>query len=465
MKKCSLPLLILLSGLPLSSEAFTSPETFQSGVIEIEEQLLRHSLGVKSKGAVSAIKPELLETIFQDKKNRVHADFDVPKYFESATKFWFSIYSQYTSQQVVVHDKENLDLVYAVLDFEPLHSSKINRFAKSKLQADLALERSKKFKESLSRCHLSEKKLSMEDKQVLESVRKAGIKIPKSSRAKKKLFKKLSSQMRTQTGQRDMVLSGVLRSLPYLPFLEEQFDIFDAPKELLAIAFVESSFNLKARSYAGAAGIWQFMPRTAAYFMPKRNKYIDYRMNPIISTISALHLLKQNKMILKRWDLAIPAYNFGTSHLVKARRKIGKDITLAKVLKEYEHDAVGFASKNYYAEVLAMARVLAYKDAIFPLAGYEKKGLKFKKQNLAVYVTKCNLRPKTFFHLLEKSSPHIKRLNAHFLATRPTYRPRKLVVSDLNLTSKKYHRVSPEELRKYYPKNLWKLVRKNSCKK
>ncbi len=245
----------------------------------------------------------------------------------------------------------------------------------------------------------------MEDKQVLSSIKKAGMKIPKGSRAKKKFFKKLSSQMRTQTGQRDMVLSGVLRSLPYLPFLEEQFEMFDAPKELLAIAFVESSFNLKARSYAGAAGIWQFMPRTASYFMPKRNKFIDYRMNPIISTISALHLLKQNKMILKRWDLAIPAYNFGTSHLVKAKRKLGKDVTFAKVLKQYEHDAVGFASKNYYAEVLAMARVLAYKDAIFPLSGYEKKGLNFKKKNLAVYVTKCNLRPAHFFWAFGQEQP------------------------------------------------------------
>ncbi len=126
-------------------------------MIEVEEQLLRLSLGVKAKGAVSAIKPELLDTIFKDKKNRVHEDFDVPEYFESATKFWFSIYSQYTSQQVVVHDKENLDLVYTVLDFEPFHDSNINRFAKSKLQADLALERSKSIKESLSRLHLKRK--------------------------------------------------------------------------------------------------------------------------------------------------------------------------------------------------------------------------------------------------------------------------------------------------------------------
>lgn len=446
-----------------SAYPFSHPGAFKSSYIEVEEAISRHSLRSKAKGAKSALRADLLEIILNDKDNRIHEDFDIPEYFQSSTKFWFAIYSQYTSHQVVIHDKENLDLIYTVMDFEPLHDSNINRFAKAKLQADLALEQANSIKEILTRLHSNPDKLGTEEIAVLESIKRANIQIPQGLSAKKKLFKNLSNTIRTQTGQRDMVLSGVLRSLPFLPFIENQFENFDVPKELLAIAFVESSFNLKAVSYAGAAGIWQFMPVTASSFMPERTKRIDYRVNPIISSIAAIHLLKQNKMILKRWDLAIPAYNFGTSHLVRARRKFKEKTTLAYLLQNYAHDNLGFASKNYFSEVLAMARVLAYKEMIFPLAGYKKKGQKLDKDNLAIYVTKCKLQPKEFFSLLEKSSPSIEKLNAHFLHINPTYDKNMLVVSDLNLTSRKYRRVTTKELLDYYPKNLFKLTKNSKC--
>ncbi|MEX1099411.1 MAG: transglycosylase SLT domain-containing protein, partial [Bacteriovoracaceae bacterium] len=417
----------------------------------------------KSKGAKSALRRDLLDTILNDKKNLVNDIFNIEPYFKASTHFWFSIYTQYTSQQVVIHDKENLDLVYNVMDFEPLHQSSINRFAKSKLQADLALEHANRVKKALSGLHQAPGNLSSEEKAVLSSIKKSSVKIPANSEKKAALFKKLASRLRTQTGQRDMVFNGVLRSLPYQHFLDEQFDNFNLPRELLAVAFVESSFNLKAQSYAGASGVWQFMPRTAASFMPERNKHIDYRANPVISSLAALHLLKQNKLILKRWDLAVPAYNFGTSHLVKARRTLKGEVTLAKVLENYSHDNVGFASKNYYSEFLAMAYALAYKDLIYPLSGYQKKNQKFKKDNIGVYVTKCRLRPKTFFNLLKNSSHGIKELNAHFRRWSPTFGRNKIVVSDVNLTHRKYRRISNKELLKHYPKYLYKLARDSSC--
>ncbi|MBC75738.1 MAG: hypothetical protein CME64_06960 [Halobacteriovoraceae bacterium] len=441
---------------------FAPPETFKSELIEVEEAILNNSIISPVNGANSAIKKDVLKVILNDEKNLIHKDFHIPKYFKDSTHFWFSVYTQYTSKQVIIHDKNELSLVYNVMDFSPLHSSKINKFAKSKLQADLSLERAKNIKKLLKRLHLPKSKLSPEELSVLSSIENSSLKIPKGTKKKRQFFKGLSTTIRTQTGQRDMVFYGVLRSLPYLPFLEKQFKNFKLPKELLGIAFVESSFNLKAKSYAGAAGIWQFMPRTAASFMPRRSKYIDYRNNPIISSLAAFHLLKQNKQILKRWDLAVPAYNFGTSHLVRAKRKFKHKATLPYIMENYKHGSVGFASKNYYSEFLAMVYTLAYKDLIFPLKGYAKESNAFKN-DIGVYVTKCRLGPKTFFNLLSKSSPKIKKLNAHFLYKNPTYKRNKIVVSDLILTSKKYRKLTDKELRSYYPKNFYKLNRRSKC--
>lgn len=448
-----------------ASSAFVPPSSFQSSLIETEEALLKQNLSKKAGNARSAVRKELLDIILNDNKGRLIEDFNITPYFLPATKFWFSIYSQYTSHQVVIHDKENLDLVYSVMDFSPLHDSNINMFAKSKLQADLALERAVAVKKILRSLSSSKGELNIEEAAVLKSVKNAGIEIPKSPTARRNLFKNLVTTVRTQTGQRDMVYSGVLRSLPYLPFLERQFNNFGLPSELLAIAFVESSFNLEAESYAGASGVWQFMPLTSSYFMPARNNRIDYRNNPVISSLAAMHLLKQNKMILKRWDLAVPAYNFGTSHLVKAKRKYKDKATLEHILQNYEHNDVGFASKNYYAEFLAMARVLAYREVIFPLDGFKSKELKVDSGKLAVYVTKCRLRPKTFFSLLKKNSPRIERLNAHFLKSSATFRPKQIVVSDRPLTSRKYRKLSDSELKKSYPKNYYKYASNLKCGK
>ena len=457
--------LLFFSGITLASTAFAfpNPSAFRSSYIEAEESLLRSSLNTESVGAVSALRKDILDVVLQDKKDLIDEDFDIPEYFKASTLFWFAVYSQYSSQQVLIHDKEDLSLLYTVMDFEQLHNSKVNQFAKSKLQADLALERANQIKRILGGLHRDSDKFDAEERSVFASIKKAGLRIPAKESEKKKFFKMLAGRIRTQTGQRDMVHAGVLRSLPFIPFLERQFKNFKIPRELLAIAFVESSFNLKAKSYAGASGIWQFMPRTAASFLPMRTKAVDYRANPVISSLAAMHLLKQNKQILKRWDLAVPAYNFGTSHLVKAKRKYKDKASLAYILENYEHHDVGFASKNYYAEFLAMARVLAYKDLIFPLQGYEKQGI--KPENIHVYISKCPIKPQNFFSKMVKSSPEIKKLNSHFLQRSFKFPKHKLLVSDLNLTSKRYLKLSDRDLLKFFPKNLHKLGKNTKCGK
>jgi membrane-bound lytic murein transglycosylase D len=147
-----------------------------------------------------------------------------------------------------------------------------------------------------------------------------------------------------------MIHKGLLRSFAYDNFFKKHLKLFNLPKELLAIPFLESSFNRDATSRVNAAGMWQFMPYIGNLMMPKTTDNVDYRYNPVVSTIAAFHLLKENKMILKSWDLAITAYNSGTKHLIRARRKFKnrtKNINLSYVLKNYKHAHLGFASKNF----------------------------------------------------------------------------------------------------------------------
>lgn len=447
-----------------NSYAWINPDVFDNKYINLEEKLLKRTLKSKFSHATSALEEKTIQYILKDTEKKVFEDFKIPKYFETSVQFWFSIYTQFSSKQVVIHDKEDLDIIYNIIDFSEIHNSSINKYAKAKLQSQLSLEYTKKLKKILKKFSKTLKKLSDEEKGILAAIKRSK-KIPKSWKKRNYFFKKLAQNIRTQTGQRDMIYKGMLRAKPYFDYLYKTIESFKIPRELLAITFLESSFNPKAYSKVGAAGAWQFMPYISSLFMPKRNKYIDYRLNIIISSISAFHLLKQNKMVLRSWDMAVTAYNSGTKHLIKAKKKFKKvkHLNLEYILEHYNHAHLGFASKNFYAEFLALVHVLAYKEVIYPLKGFQDSKTRFNTDNLNIFISKCTTRPTRIFKLLEKSSPNFKELNAQF-----RYPKRKVIrgnfyVSDINLNSKKYYKVSTEKILKLYPKKWPQLVYKKRC--
>lgn len=449
------------------SYAWHSPDSFRSGYVEIEEGIDADNIRTSFKDAKDQLSSKLVDIILNDKKNRVDDTFIIPDYFHDSVYFWFSIYSQYTSEQVVIHDMQNLDIIYKVIDFRDIFSSGLNRFAKANLKSKLSLEYTRKLRKVLK--YLSTAnfgKLNTEQYDVLRLLRKAKVKIPKNRKRRKKFFRNLAKNIRAQSGQRDMIYQGIVRSAPYFPYLLSKISLFKLPREILSIPFLESSFNPKAVSKVDAAGIWQFMKYTNNLFMPKKTRVIDYRVNPFIATLGAMHLLKENRLILRRWDMAITAYNSGTSNLVKARKKYRKKkkLDLAYVLRNYKSKSLGFASKNFYSEFLALAHTLAYKDIIYPLEGLEKQ-MKNLNSKVHVYVSKCRIRPNKFFKLLKKSSPHIEDLNKHFLKPKRRYPRGVLVVSDVNLTSKRYYKLSDKELKSVFPKKYSRYIRKKKCGK
>lgn len=453
------------------SLAWTPPESFDSTYIEIEEAILEATIRGHYKNADLNLSDDLVKKIFDDKYNLVKPEFDIPKYFRSSVRFWFNIYTQFSSKQVVIHDMENLDLVYNVIDFSDLYShDNIHKFAKAKIQTQLSLEYTRRLKQIFKRLHSKAlNKLNKEEEAIVTAIKKSGLKIPTTKKSKKKFFINLSKNIRTQTGQRNMIYQGIIRSKPYLPFLEEQLQNFRLPKEVLSISFLESSFNIEAKSKVAASGIWQFMPYISNLFMPKITDKVDYRQNPIISSLAAFHLIKENKLNLRRWDLAIPAYNSGPKHLKKALKKLSprkkkSTIGLDYILTHYKHPHIGFASRNFYSEFLALTRVLAYKDLIYPLKGV-KIDYKFKSPHrIGVYVSKCSFIPEKFFNIQEENSPKIRELNYHFLTPKSKYPRGTIVVSDIDLDGKKFHRLTPQQFRKRFPKNFYKFIKGKSCK-
>ena len=105
--------------------------------------------------------------------------------------------------------------------------------------------------------------------------------------------------------------------------LKPRFTAAGVPPELVWVAEVESGFNAKARSPAGAVGMFQLMPATAKHFGLTVGWLRDQRTDPERSATAAASYLRQLHTQFKDWRLALAAYNCGegrVSNLMKQRK-------------------------------------------------------------------------------------------------------------------------------------------------
>jgi len=133
----------------------------------------------------------------------------------------------------------------------------------------------------------------------------------------KAFIKLYAEKRRTQTSN----LLGL--QAYYFPMIEEVLDQYEMPYELKYLAVIESALNPKARSRAGAVGMWQFMYATGKMYGLHMNSYMDERMDPVKSTRAACEYLSFLYKIYDKWDLALAAYNCGPGNVNRAMRRSG----------------------------------------------------------------------------------------------------------------------------------------------
>ena len=444
----------------LPAFALSPTNIFQNDLDFIERALAKQALSDDSFETLQA--QDKFKIISLDPQHKINDIFNIPHYFYDSVHFWFNIYTLYNTSYVVIHDKVNLRLIYKVLDYSKLSGSILNNHTKVSLQSRFTLAKVLEIKKSLKRL-ANNKNIEADEKSIRQMLITSGLKIPSLKNKRKKFYNNLSSMIRAQTGQKNNISTGMINYLNYKKSALKFIHNMKIHKELLAIPFLESSYNVNAVSKVGAAGIWQFMPRIARSFMDQ-SKNTDVRLNPLIASVAAFHLLKQNKQILKRWDLGITAFNSGTRHIIKAQRKFKtKNLPLEEMLERYRHPHIGFAARNFYSEYLALVYTLAYQEELFSLDEINKQTLDLKTNDLSIYVTLCSFYPHRIYHALRKSSPDFKYLNRHLKYKKRRYPRGSLLVSDIQLTKKRYKKVSQKNIKSMYPKNWKKLIRNQSC--
>lgn len=104
----------------------------------------------------------------------------------------------------------------------------------------------------------------------------------------------------------------------YIPIFEEALDYYGLPLELKYLPVIESALEPKAKSLAGAVGLWQFMLATGKRYDLKVNSLIDERQDPYKSSWAAARYLRDLYKIYRDWNLVIAAYNCGPTNVNKA---------------------------------------------------------------------------------------------------------------------------------------------------
>lgn len=273
--------------------------------------------------------------------------FPRPASIEPNVKFWVDVFTGYGEHDFVIHDRDQVWRIYQVIhvpgDDTPTRGEvdSINDYLKDK------------YTNILNRLATGAQPANFEERQVADLFKGEAL----------SAYTLAAQNLRVQQGMRERFREGLLRSRYYRPTMERIFRSVGLPPELVTLAEVESGFESRAKSGAGAVGIWQFTRPTGREYM-RITRYHDDRLNPYTETEAAAQLLRTNYDTLGSWPLAITAYNYGTGGMAHASSEYNGDYE--KIVSNYGGSRFGFASKNYYPEFLAALQVHQYEDQYFP---------------------------------------------------------------------------------------------------
>lgn len=258
-------------------------------------------------------------------------NFPRPAELQPAVDFWTRVYTEVDTRSGFLHDSQNLSVIYARL---PLDRSQIEA-RREQIRADL---------------------------RILGAGRRTGLTQSQQdilalwpADVSDETLRAAASNVRWQLGQSNRFLGGLQRSGAYREHINRIIREKNLPRELVVLPHVESSWNPSAYSSASAAGMWQFGRATGQRFM-RIDHIVDERMDPYIAANAAMSLLEYNYSVLGTWPLALTAYNHGAGGIARAVRQTGTT-DIEEIVANYRGRAFGFASRNFYAQFLAVIDV------------------------------------------------------------------------------------------------------------
>ena len=263
----------------------------------------------------------------------VSKSLPMPEGLEADVHFWEKVFSKYSPEQCVFHDKDNLDVIYVV----------------KKIPGFTAAAQSRNIRRYLGAIRASLKYLGDggTPRNLLE--RRIVAVTPPEARTPTD-FRVAMDNVRCQRGV-DLEPSFE-RARRHVAMVRRVLVQLGLPGDLAHLPHLESGYHLGAYSRAGARGLWQLMPATARLQGLRVSRSVDQRLSAYKSTIAAAGLLKELYQMTRSWPLAITAYNYGPNGMARAIQQWGDDYMTIR--EKHRTRIFGFAARNYYPSFLAV---------------------------------------------------------------------------------------------------------------
>lgn len=171
----------------------------------------------------------------------------------------------------------------------------------------------------------------------------------------------------------------------YFPIFEEILDRYGLPVELKYLPVIESALNPKAKSRAGAVGLWQFLYSTGKMYGLEINSYVDERKDPLKSSHAAANFLKDMYEMYGDWALVIAGYNCGPGNVNKAIRRAGGERDFWKIYPYLPRETRGY--------------VPAFIGALYAMTYYKEHNITPVKPDMNIFTDTVMIKEKV--HLMQ----------------------------------------------------------------
>lgn len=245
-----------------------------------------------------------------------------------------------------------------------------------------------------------------------------------------------NSVLYLQTVGRERFITYLYRSGKYINLIKEILKEKNLPLDLAYLPLIESGFSPKARSWANAVGMWQFIPSTGRLYGLKSNWWYDEKRDFVKSTYAACDYLSKLYKEFGAWNLALAAYNCGEGGLNRAIKKYKTNNFWELNLRKQTYD---------YVPLYIAATIIAKNP--------EKYGLEVEYEKPIEFDTVIVDKPidlKTIAEVLSVSVEEIRELNPELLrdVTPPQYRsyPLRVPVNTKEVFAQRYSELPAKTL-------------------
>ena len=311
--------------------------------------------------------------------------------------FWIKVFAKWDLRDFIYHDDRYLKIIYQTVKASSNSSGdKISKSDRDRL----------KQKKSTLKSELKDLELAVANKTPLNPQQQQRYDQIVAS-AGKSAIAGIAERLRYQRGQRSRYLRGLKVEAKYIDLFKALFKAGNVPHGIAYLPHVESSFRNSVTSSANATGMWQFTKGAKDIFMIK-SPAVDERVDAVASARGAVRYMQAGFDYLQSWPLAVTSYNHGIGGMRKAKRAQGAD--LGKIHDHYRGKNFGFASRNFYPELIAVRYISRNRKKYFGSVRVQPP------LDIAAYILPKDILLKDLFSQWKYTQEKLEPLNPAILA-------------------------------------------------